>query len=322
MLDDSRSSQRREITGFAVSVGFVCLAAVRDVYLGGVFQRITPLLIAIVAFTLCTVVFLPTAIVSSRNSLAILRHRLGDLFWVNITSAIAWITFLYGLKLIEPLVVQILYSGIGPLSVIWIERNLSGGGRGTPITRGERLAYLGLLVTLAFSALITLTGLSGMTRQSAGSAVLGVILATSGGISISVSTMLCRKLTDAGVTPSALLSLRFPATALSAAAMMSLFPLGLSSDFFFVDAIVLIALLLIIVPNYVNLVAISLASPLTVRVVLAVGPVLIFFGQLVEGRLTVSLYSLMAAILYGLAAISAAIARQHAIRTAETHVVT
>jgi len=232
MLDDSRSSQRREITGFAVSVGFVCLAAVRDVYLGGVFQRITPLLIAIVAFTLCTVVFLPTAIVSSRNSLAILRHRLSDLFWVNITSAIAWITFLYGLKLIEPLVVQILYSGIGPLSVIWIERNLSGGGRGTPITRGERLAYLGLLVTLAFSALITLTGLSGMTRQSAGSAVLGVILATSGGISISVSTMLCRKLTDAGVTPSALLSLRFPATALSAAAMMSLSPSGLSSEFF------------------------------------------------------------------------------------------
>ena len=84
----------------------------------------------------------------------------------------------------------------------------------------------------------------------------------------------------------------------------------------------LIALLLIIVPNYVNLVAISLASPLTVRVVLAVGPVLIFFGQLVEGRLTVSRYSLMAAILYALAAIAAAIARQHAIRTAESRVVT
>src|SRR5262249_56637255 len=116
-----------------------------------------------------------------------------DLFWVNITSAIAWITFLYGLKLIEPLVVQILYSGIGPLSVIWIERNLSGGGRGTPITRGERLAYFGLLVTLAFSALITLTGLSGMTPQSARSAVLGVILATSGGKSVSGGTSLDRK---------------------------------------------------------------------------------------------------------------------------------
>src|SRR5262245_59402645 len=152
MLGDSRLSQRRETAGFAVSVGFVCLAAVRDVYLGGVFQRVTPLLIAIVAFTLCTVVFLPAAIVSSSKSFAVLPHRLGDLLWVNITTAIAWITFLYGLKLIEPLVVQILYSGIGPLSAIWIERNLSASGRGAPITRWERLAYLGLLVTLAFSA--------------------------------------------------------------------------------------------------------------------------------------------------------------------------
>jgi len=318
MLGDPLLHQRRETAGFAASVGFVCLAAVRDVYLGGVFQRVTPLLIAIAAFTLCTVVFLPAAIVGSRESLAVLRRRLGDLFWVNITTAIAWISFLYALKLIEPLVVQILYSGIGPLSVIWIERNLSAGRRRAPITRGERLAYLGLLVALAFSALITLAGLSGMTGQSVGITVLGVILATSGGISISVSTMLCRKLTDAGVTPSALLSLRFPATAISAAAVMSLSPLGLSSELFLADAIVLIALLLIIVPNYVNLVAISLASPLTVRVVLAVGPVLIFFCQMVEGRLTVSPYSLMTAILYGLAAISAAIARQRAIRTAET----
>src|SRR5262245_28043964 len=160
MLGDSRSSQKRKTTGFAVSVGFVCLAAVRDVYLGGVFQRITPLLIAIVAFTLCTVVFLPAAIVSSRKSLAVLRHRLGDLLWVNITTAIAWITFLYGLKLIEPLVVQILYSGIGPLSVIWIERYVSVGGRGAPIKRGERVDYLGLLVLLGLLFLHYYGGIS------------------------------------------------------------------------------------------------------------------------------------------------------------------
>src|SRR5262249_46816347 len=56
-------------------------------------------------------------------------------------------------------------------------------------------------------------------------------------------------------------------------------PFRTEQRLFLVDAIVLIALLLIIVPNYVNLVAISLASPLTVRVVLAIGPALIFFCQ-------------------------------------------
>ena len=76
---------RREATGFLVAAAFVLLAAVRDVYLGGLFQRIAPLLIAIVAFSLCTVLFLPV-LLGSRRSLAALRRRPGDLLWVNITT--------------------------------------------------------------------------------------------------------------------------------------------------------------------------------------------------------------------------------------------
>jgi len=162
--------QSREAAGFLVSVAFVCLAAVRDVYLGGLLQRVSPLRVA---------------------------------------------------------------AGAQPV---------------------------------------------GMTA-------LGVMLAASGGISISVSTMLCRKLNDAGVTPGTLLALRYPATVLSAAGLASL----LSSDLpaalsLRVDAFMVIASLLIVLPSYVNQVGISLASPLTVRVVLAAGPVLIFFVQLRPGR--------------------------------------
>ena len=54
------------------------------------------------------------------------------------------------------------------------------------------------------------------------------------------------------------------------------------------------SLLLIVFPIYVNQVGIALASPLTVRVVLAVRPVLIFVLQLVEARLSSSAYLLAA----------------------------
>jgi drug/metabolite transporter (DMT)-like permease len=308
-----RSTQRQETAGFLVSVVFVCLAAVRDVYLGSLFQRITPLLIAVVAFSLCTVLFLP-ALVRSHESLSAIGRHLGDLFWVNITTAAAWLAFLYALKLIEPSIVQILYSGIGPLSVIWIERNLFAAGGEVSLTRAERLNYLALLATLAFSAGIVMAGLSGTAGTSVADAALGIILAAGGGILISVSTMVCRKLNDAGVTPTALLSLRFPATAVSAAAVLSFSPPSLPGGLAWIDAVMVLALLFIIVPSYVNLVAISLASPLTVRVVLGVGPVLIFFCQMIEGRLVASPYSLVAAALYGVTAVSAAIARQRAIR--------
>jgi hypothetical protein len=68
--------------------------------------------------------------------------------------------------------------------------------------------------------------------------------------------------------------------------------------------------LLIVLPIYVSQVGISRASPLTVRAVMALGPVLIFVLQLVEGRLSPSPYSLATGVLYGIFAVSAALARR------------
>lgn len=87
----------------------------RDVYLGGLFQRVSPLLVAIVAFTLCTIVLLPATAVGSRNSLVVFQRRPLDLLWVNVTPASAWLAFLYALWLVEPSLIQILYSGIGKI---------------------------------------------------------------------------------------------------------------------------------------------------------------------------------------------------------------
>jgi len=312
------SRGNREAAGFIVSVAFVALATVRDVYLGGLLQRVSPLLVAMVAFSLCTLVLLPTAFVHSRDSFAVLRRRPADLLWVNATSAAAWLAFLFALKLVEPALVQILYSGIGPLSLLWIDRRFPGAGRSVPVTRLERPIYVMLLGSLVLAASVALSGLSGAGALPVGLTALGVILAAGGGIAISVSTMLCRQLNDAGVVPGAMLAVRYPATALAAAVLASWSPSGLPAALSRADAFMALASLLIIVPSYANQWAISLASPLTVRVVLASAPVLIFVVQLIEGRLLASPYSLAAATLYAVAAIAAGFARQRAIRSLRT----
>src|SRR5713101_8171323 len=93
-----RSESRREAAGFLVSAGFVCLASVRDVYLGGLFQRTSPPLIAIFAFIFGSAVFLAIGAASARQSFAVLWQHWGVLLWVNISTASAWIAFLYALK--------------------------------------------------------------------------------------------------------------------------------------------------------------------------------------------------------------------------------
>ena len=306
---------------------FVCLASVRDVYLGGLFQHQSPLTVAIIAFGVCSAIFLPIALARSRGALRTLLRRPGDLFWVNATSAFAWIAFFYALRMAEPLLVQILFSGIGPLSVVWIDRLVLGHRLPVALSRPERRTHAGLIASLVGASVVALGGLSGMAQEAPGAALLGVALAACAGISISANTVLCRELNDAGVDPVALVSVRFIGT-LTVAVVLALatgtgavgvFPTnadggvgGVSSTS--VITIALASLALIVFPIYVNQVAISLASPLTVRVVLAVGPVLIFLLQLADGRLSPSPYSLAAAVLYGVSALSTTLARHRAIR--------
>jgi len=125
-------TRSREATGFLLSVVFVCLAAGRDVYFGALFQRVHPLAVALTAFTLCTLVFLPVALARDRAGLTRLRAHAGTLAWINATTAIAWLSFFHALRIAEPALVQVVFFGIGPLAVAWIDRFVPGVANQTP----------------------------------------------------------------------------------------------------------------------------------------------------------------------------------------------
>jgi drug/metabolite transporter (DMT)-like permease len=312
------AAARAEAAGFLASLAFTVLASVRDVYFGGLFQSTSPLGVAVTAFTLCVVVFLPIALARGPESVRRLLRRPRELFWVNVSTGLAWIAFFHALRAIEPLLAQILFAGVGPLTVVWVDRFV-GLTRPAPLGAAERPIYLGLFVSLVLAACVALAGLSGTGPQAPGTAVRGVVLATGAGISISVSTVLSRRLSDGGVSPAALVSLRFVGAIVLAAVLAlaggpapsaaALAPPGglVTAE----GAVVLGAVLaLIVLPIHVNQVGMSLASPLTVRAAMALGPVLIFVLQLVEGRLSPSPYSLAVGVLYGIFAVSAALARR------------
>jgi hypothetical protein len=314
MLTNPSAPQRREAAGFLLSLAFAGLAAVRDVYFGGLFQHVNPLGVALVAFGLCAVGFLPLALARDRGGLAMLVRRPARLVWINVTTALAWLSFLFALGTIEPALVQVLFYGIGPLSVRWVD-GLIPGSPSTTLTPVERRLHLGLSSSLAVAGAVVLGGLSGLGPQPIASAALGVALAVGGGIAISISTLLCRTLNDTGVRPATLFALRFPgAIGLAAVfALASTTPLLSGITPGVLGAVALASLLLIVIPNYVNQVGVALASPVTVRAVLAVGPVLVFVLQLFDGRLSSSPATLVACVLYGVCAVAAANARRQTI---------
>ena len=310
-------THNREATGFLLSVAFVCLAAGRDVYFGALFQRVHPLAVALTAFTLCTLLFLPIALLRHRAGLARLGCHAGTLVWINVTTAIAWLSFFHALQIGEPALVQVIFFGIGPLSVTWIDRlvpSLAMAAR----TAAERRLHWGLLGALLFAAAVMLAGWSGLGPRPLGRVLAGLALTVGGGLCISISTLLSRVVNDAGVRPATLIALRFPGAVLLAGVLAALSPARVSAGITpaSLGVIALASLLLIVLPNYVNQIGIALASPLTVRAVLALGPVLVFLLQTVEGRLPSSVTTLAACVLYAVFAVAAAVARRRAIGVA------
>ena len=310
-------TRNREATGFLLSVVFVCLAAGRDVYFGALFQRVHPLAVALIAFTLCTLVFLPIALVRDCAGLARLRRHAGTLVAINATTALAWTSFFEALRIGEPALVQVIFFGVGPLSVAWIDRFVPGVAM--PVrSAAERRLHCGLLAALLFAAAVMLGGWSGVGAQPLGRAVAGLALTVGGGLCISMSTLLSRVVNDAGVGPATLIALRFPGAVLLAGALAALSPADVAAGVTpgVLAIVALASLLLVVLPNYVNQIGIALASPLTVRAVLALGPVLVFLLQLVEGRLPSSVATLAACVLYAVFAVAAALARRRAIGVA------
>lgn len=312
----SGRQHRGEITGFLLSLAFAALAAGRDVYFGGLFQQVQPLLVALTAFGLCSLVFVPIALLRDPGGPAALLRRPVALFWINATTALAWLSYFFALRTIEPALVQVLFYGIGPLSVGWVDGLVPGAIR-TRLSFSERGLHLGLLASLIVAAAVVLGGLSGLGPYPAGVAAAGIALAVGGGVSISISTMLSRVLNDTGLRPATVLALRFPGAIVLAAAFAAASPApllaGVTPGVF--AGVALAALLLIVLPNYVNQVGVALASPVTVRAVLALGPVLVFALQLLEGRLSPSTATLTTCVLYAVFAVAAAVARRRAIGT-------
>src|SRR5258706_7249086 len=193
-------TRNREATGFLLSVVFVCLAAGRDVYFGALFQRVHPLAVALTAFTLCTLVFLPIALARDRAGLARLGRHAGTLVWINVTSAIAWLSFFHALRLAEPALVQVVFFGIGPLSVAWIDRLVPGVAVATRST-AERRLHAGLLGALLFAVGVMLAGASGLGPQPLGRVVAGVARTVGGGVCNSLSTLPSPGVYHRGVRP-------------------------------------------------------------------------------------------------------------------------
>lgn len=170
-----------------------------------------------------------------------------------------------------------------------------------------------MLIAIIFLIIITLLGMSGFVRQPgastvSGVAAVGIFLAIADGVLFTWLLIYCQRMDRKGVAAGTVFGLRFPLYVVVAGALAMVGVGGESSPGAGEMAgLVVLGLVLIVPPLYALQKAVASVSTLTLSALTALGPLLIFLLQLIEGRVAYSTATLTGLIIYFIGAMAASL---------------
>ena len=278
---------------------FAVTQALRDVYFGSVFQGVDFFAIILLTFTLSTIIFGVVALLRAPHQFARLRGHMPSVILANLTTALAWSCYFFGLTHLDPSVVNTIHSAMGPLTVVVLG---SFGIRLAQMPKVgwiENLGYAGIAASIVGLWWVVLSGRSGLDVGNTSDTVLGLALLAVSGMSITVSLLYCKRLQDAGIGADTVTALRYLAIIVLAAGV-AFWKGGLGG----IDtvgqgaALSAAAVVLIVLPLYALQVGIGRIAPLLSQIIRALGPIFVFALAQFDGRLHYSMPVLVCIVIY------------------------
>jgi len=290
---------RTTLIGPSLVMVFCLSQAFRDVYFANVFQGIDFFVIILLAFSMATVVFGAVTIIRKPDELARIRGEIPALISMNLLTALAWTSYFFSLKYLQPSIVNTLHSGAGPLTVVALAAFGIHIAKPSPIRPVEYLGYMGIAASLFFLWWVVLADRSGLRTEGTLVTMAGLLLPLISGISITISSLMSKRLNERGIGADAVTAGRYLLIVVMAffVVLFGSRPTGLGTAGE-IAVLAVAAGVLIVLPLYALQLGIERTAPLTTHTIRALGPVMVFGLELADSRLSYSGQTLMGIALY------------------------
>lgn len=270
-------------------IGFAFMTAVVNVYAGNVFQDLNPAVVGAISFALAGIAFAGLEVARRGTAvLAPIRSQPWDVAALNVTTAIAWLTVLFSLKYIEPAIVNVISLAVGPVFLALAGSRLR---KGAAVVSGEIVAAIGIFALILVLTWGSITGRSAVGAIGQREAALGIVLALVSGLASAGNIVFSKRLSERGNSPGAVMSVRF-----FLMIAVSWTVVATSDQPHLADSVVpgiVLALISVIIPLYLLQLGVKHAEPITVSLLVCVGPAFAIALQLLDGRLGISPLSIV-----------------------------
>ena len=286
------------LAGLAWSAVFILLESTQSVFFGTVLQKMDSFLLGFWVFGITILVLSLGIRVFDPDQFGLCGRNLKGLFACNCSTAAGWVLYLFAIQLIEPAVAFTVSSAVMPVSAIVFTRL----GIGEPANLKRTREKIGFCLAGA-----TLLGFSGFVRGSThASALLGLVCLILSGSAFALMLIHCRKLDFSGLGPATVFAFRFPVYILLAAAgwFLQLDYKGpvVAGE---VATAILIGFAIMAFSLYAMQKAVSGVGVLLLSNITALGPLVVFCLQMIEGWVAFSGFTLAGLLVYILGALLA-----------------
>jgi hypothetical protein len=128
---------------------------------------------------------------------------------MNVTTALAWISYFFALKHLEPSIVNTVHSGMAPLTVVALAAVGIRPQEEEAVSRREYACHAGLGLSLAGLWWMVFSDHSGLQGQNAESSLLSLAPLLVSGSSITISLLYSKRLHDHGFSAEGVTAVRY-----------------------------------------------------------------------------------------------------------------
>ena len=275
--------------GISLVALYLLMSSIREVFFALVLRQINVFVLIGIVFSLATIIFTLSLAGNLRALLTKVNNNKLNIFYINMTTAVAWFSFIFALQFIEPAIATAIITALGPVSTLIVAVMMLKDFR---VNRLDIICAVGIMFSIIFLGYLTLTGRSGVKSDSLFLAALGLLGTLISGFTSAANTVVTKRLVIGGFNSRQIMVVRFYFLI-----FISLFwiilrqiPVQMSADQFL--AVAAISFFGISIPLFALQAGIARMDVNSVALMISVAPLITFVFQYLKGGFTVSLYSL------------------------------
>src|ERR1035438_2168411 len=104
--------------GILLVLLYITMSAIREVFFALTLRQVNIFVLIGLVFALATIVFTAFQAPNLRNLFGKVKQNILDIIYINITTALAWFSFIFSLQFVEPAVATSIITALGPISTL------------------------------------------------------------------------------------------------------------------------------------------------------------------------------------------------------------